>query len=124
MDASNTKKLCSLSVRLTGYVSPCYIIGFAIAKEGSVNLVDNYNHNLKLFSKDMEHLSSASEAEQSWDVTMSIEHEAVVTSWEELVIKDVADNQLWIKTVTELPFAAFRIFNYKDKLIVTTFKNW
>ena len=76
------RKLRSYNVKLSDDKEKCWITGMAITNDGRRLLVDINNKKVKLFSRDMELLSSVSLSDYNpYDKAVFGDHEAVVTTY-------------------------------------------
>ena len=97
------------------------VSGIAVTKDGRKLLTDYDNRRVKLFSKEMEFLSSVDlDGRPPRDIVMITDLEAVVSCGDMLAVINIADNQLQIKSMLGLPFDVNGMTAYKSRLIVTT----
>ena len=108
------------NVKLKDDRSLCFITGLAITKDRKRIVVDNNNNKVKMFSHDMQLLSSVPVADRPWDIAVITDKEAIVTTDNKsLVTLDISGSQLSIKTTTQLPYDVQGISRFIDTLVVT-----
>ena len=112
-------KVASLIIAMDSNKNDCWITGIAVDKQGKKLLADKNNKKVKLFSREMKSLYCISVLGEPWDIVMIGENEAAVTCGHWLVIIQVSDKQLRIKSKNKMPFEMGGICQYKDKLIIT-----
>ena len=94
--------------------------GIAITQDNKKIVVDHRNNKMKLFSVEMEFLSSLSVPTIPWDIAILSDREAVVTTANREIIKmDVSGKQLSVKDILQLDYSIHGIVSYRNKLIVT-----
>ena len=121
-------KLKSCCVKpVDDYPPGCHTSSMVITKDRQWLLVDSSGDVIKLFSNDMEFLTSIDLlADGAYQMAVVNDQEAVVTTGKKkLVTLDISDalrGQLSIKCTTELHFTVLGITTYKDKLVVTSYR--
>ena len=111
----------SYNMKLTNDTTDCFITGMAISTDRRILMTDNRNRKVKMFSHDMEFLSSASVPDRPWDIAViSDKQSAVTTVTKLLVILDISGSHLSIKATTPLSYDVHGISKYNDKLVVTS----
>ena len=108
------------------YPPGCHTTCMVVTKDGQWLLVDSSGSVVKLFSKDMEFITSIDMLQYgAYQIAVVSGQEAVVTNTKkELIILDISEapqGKLSIKCVKQLKFHARAIVNYKEKLIVTAY---
>ena len=112
-------KVASFIVAVDSDKNDCWITGIAVDNNGRKLLADKHNKKVKLFSREMKSLCCVSVPSEPWDIVMIGENKAAVTCGHWLVILQVSDKQLRIKSKNKMLFEMRGICLYKDKLIVT-----
>ena len=108
----------SHSLKIDEDLIECYITGIAVTKDGRKIFADNFNCRVKLFSNDMRYLSSLSVFGQPWDVIVTDDQEAVVTtSDKQLLLLQISAETLTVKHKIDLNFMPFGITKIGDKLV-------
>lgn len=95
------------------------ITGIAISGDGRKLLVDKFNSKVKLLSPDMQHVSSLSLTVEPRDVVMIGDQSAVVTTEKSLIILDITDGLMSIKSTSHLTNYIRHASKYKDNFIFT-----
>ena len=115
------RKLGSYNVKLSDDRIDCDITGMALTNDGRRLLVDFLNNKVKLFSRDMQLLSSLSLSDPSHDIVVISDQEAVVTtnSWS-LVLLDISGSRMSMNNITRVSFDVRSISKYGEKLAVTS----
>ena len=113
------RKVESFVVALDDDKYDCSITGIAVDTHGKKLLADRNNKEVKLFSKELKSLCSISVPNEPWDIAMIGENEAAVTCGHLLVILQVSDKKIRIKSKNKMPFEMRGICQYQDQLIVT-----
>ena len=98
----------------------CWICDMAITKNKMRILVDFNNNKVKLFSPDMEFLSSVSVPARPFNIAVVNDKTAIVTTKDSSpLIMGISEGQLSIKRTMQLDYEVRGISSYKDKLVVT-----
>lgn len=98
----------------------CWITGMATTGDGKRLLVDHNNSKVKMFSREMEFLSSVKMESRLWDVAVISDKEAVVSTENSLAILVISGRGINIKRTQQLSFLVDGITKYQDKLIITS----
>ena len=115
------RKLKRYNVTLPDDRKECWITGMAITNDGRRLLVDNYNNKVKLFSRDMELLSSLSLSDPRVIAVISDKEAVVITSLVlSLVLLNISARHLSINTTTRVSYGVDGISKYGEKLAVTS----
>ena len=114
------RKLRSYNVKLSDDRKKCQITGMAITNDGRRLLVDWSNNKVKLFSSDMQLLSSLS-LSYPRDIAVISDKEAVVTTYKKsLVLLDISGRKMYINDTTSVLYDVDSISKYGEKLVVTS----
>ena len=117
-------KLKRYNVKLPDDKYNCYITGIAITNDGRRLLVDNGNNKVKLFSWDMESLSSLSLPCNTYDIAVLSDQEAAVvtTDSKSPVLLGISGSHMSINTAKSMDFGfgVMGISQYGEKLAVTS----
>ena len=100
---------------------PC-VNGLAVTDNGTLLVGDYYNETLKVFSQDNTLLSSVPLSDRCWDVTVTEDDIAVVsTDDKKLHFLDITDppTSVTVQRSVSLGYIVLGITTYKDKLVVT-----
>ena len=109
------RKLRSYNVKLADERNACWIKGMTITNDGRRLLVDNTNWKVKLFSRDMNLLSSLSLSDPPSDIAVLSDQEAVVSTVNRsLVLLDVSSCHMSINNTTSLSYVAWGISKLLD----------
>ena len=101
--------------------SICQIAGMSFTKDRRLLLADNSNSKVKMFSHDMNFLSSATVPVRPRHIAVTSEREAIVTTTNKsLITLDISGSQLSIKTTTPLSYDVYGISRYNNKIVVTS----
>ena len=103
----------------------------AITKDGRRIMVDLHNKKVKSFSKDMNFLSFVSVPVGTTsdgtllpgDIVLISEKKAAVSTGNTLVIINISSTQLRVKKTIKLSNHVLGITQYKEKLVITSFRN-
>ena len=114
------RKLKRYNVNLSDDREECWITGMAITNDGRRLLVDSNNYKVKLFSRDMQLLSSLSLSDRPWDIAVISDKEAVLTTNESLVLLGISGSKMSINDTTSVPYDVDGISKYGEKLAVTS----
>ena len=116
------RKLKSYNVKLSNDREECQITGMAITNDGRRLLVDHGNKKVKLFSQDMQLLSSLSLSDRPRGIAVLSDKEAVVTTdiWS-LKLLDISGSKMSINDTTRVPYDVKGISKYGEKLAVTSY---
>ena len=107
-------------VKLAGDRRNCNIIGMAITNDGRRLLVDIDNNKVKLFSWDMNLLSSLLLSDYPRDIAVLNNQEAVVITYNKsLVLLDISGRHMSISTTIALSYDVFSISQYGEKFVVS-----
>ena len=116
---TNTRKRI-YSVKVKNDVDNCWIMGIAITKYGRRLMVDFNNKKVKMFTRDMEFLSSVNFLDWPWDVAVISDKEAVVCLEAKMLsILDISKRQLCVTATIKAPCFVKNLSAYNDKLVVT-----
>ena len=114
------RKLGTYQTNMECQHDDCSITGIAVTKDGKIMLADYFHSKVKLFSREMKFLFSLSLSNRVWDVEMTGDKEAVVsTDGKKLTFLHISNNKLAIKREVQRPFDIHGITRYKDNLVVT-----
>ena len=114
------RKLGTYQINIECQEDKCWITGIAVAKDGKILLAYFHHWKVKLFSKKMKFLFSQSLSNIAWNVEMTGDQEAVVSTYDpKLIFLHISDNKLAIKREVQVPFYIHGVTRYKDYLIVT-----
>ena len=105
---------------MEGDKNDCWITGIAIDKNGNKLLADRNNKKVKLFSSEMKALGFVALPSEPWDIAMLEEDEAVVACEQWLVILQVCETKLKIKTKNKMSFNMRGVCRYKNQFILTS----
>ena len=115
------RKLGSYNVKLSDDREECWITGMATTNDGRRLLVDYYNDKVKLFSRDMQLLSSLSLSDRPRVIAVISDKEAVVTTADKsLVLLGISGSKMSINDTTRVPCEVGGISQYGEKLAVTS----
>ena len=113
-------KTGSYNVKVDDDIYDCRIQGIAITPDGRQLLADNANYKIKMFSSDMEFISSIKTRGRPLDITcISNQEAAVVTLQKSLVIINISNEQMSIKSNVTLTRGLWSIAKCKDEFAVT-----
>ena len=99
-----------------------YVNGLAVTDNGTLLVGDYNNYTLKVFSKDNTLLSSVPLSDQSFDVTVTEDDIAVVSTGDKtLHYLDISDPpSSSVQRSVTLGYSVWAITSYTDRLVVTT----
>ena len=113
-------KQAEYCINVEGDGPTCWVTGIAITQDNKKIVVDHRNNKMKLFSVEMEFLSSLSVPTIPWDIAILSDREAVVTTANREIVKlDISGKQLSVKDILQLDYSMHGIVSYRNKLIVT-----
>ena len=113
-------KQAEYRITVEGDSPNCWVTGIAITREKRRIFVDHRNNKVKLFSAEMEFLTSLSVPTIPWDIALLGDQEAVITTANREIVKlDISGKQLSVKDIIQLDYSVHGITAYRDKLIVT-----
>ena len=116
------RKLKRYNVKLSDDRKECWITGIAITNDGRRLLVDRKNKKVKLFSRDMQLLSSLPLSDYPRGIAVISDKEAVVTTANEsLVLLGISGSKMSINDTTRVPYDVEGISKYGEKLVVTSY---
>ena len=116
------RKLKRYNVKLSDDRGDCWIKGMAITNDGRRLLVDYNNYKVKLFSQDMQLLSSLPLSDTPCDIAiLSVKEAVVITVNKSLVLLNISARHLSINTTTSVPYHVVGISKYGQKLAVTSY---
>ena len=116
------RKLERYNVRLSDDRNDCWITGMAITNDGRRLLVDNDNWKVKLFSRDMQLLSSLSLSHPPRGIAVLSDQEAAVTTANRsLELLDISGRKMSINDTTRVSYDVDGISKYGEKLAVTSY---
>ena len=114
------RKLGSYNVKLSDDKEKCWITGMAITNDSRRLLVDRCNSKVKLFSRDMQLLSSLSVSRPRGIAVISDKEAVVITDNKSLVLLGISGSKMSINDTTSVPYDVRGISKYGEKLIVTS----
>ena len=117
------RKLGSYNLKLPGDRYESNITGMAvITNDGRRLLVDRKNKKVKLFSRDMQLLSSLSLSDRPRGIAVISDKEAVVTTGNKsLVLLGISGSKMSINDTTRVSYEVGGISQYGEKLVVTSY---
>ena len=114
-------KLKRYNIKLSDDKNDCLIKGMAITNDSRRLLVDHGNKKVKLFSRDMQFLSSLSLSDYPHGIAVISDKEAVVTTGNKsLVLLGISGSKMSINDTTRVPCEVGAISQYGEKLAVTS----
>ena len=114
------RKLKRYNVKLSDDRTDCWIKGMAITNDGRRLLVDYGNNKVKLFSRDMQLLSSLSVSRARGIAVISDKEAVVTTGNKSLVLLGISGRKMSINDTTRVPCEVGGISKYGEKLVVTS----